>query len=75
MRLIKRRSQNRRDFWADYKCEFCGAIEADGRGYDDANFYNNVIPKMKCTQCGESTVSKKGKAEKIQPVVPEGMEI
>lgn len=45
-------SQNRRDFRADYECEHCGNI-ANMPGYDDSNFHQNVIPKMKCPACGK----------------------
>jgi hypothetical protein len=45
-------SQHRRDFWAIYECEHCGA-EQKGSGYDDANFHQNVVPQMKCEQCGK----------------------
>ena len=41
-------SQNRRDFRAIYKCEHCNK-EVTLSGYDDANFHDNVIPDMKCT--------------------------
>ncbi len=44
--------QHRRDFWAIYQCEHCG-YEAKGSGYDDANFHENVIPDMKCKECGK----------------------
>jgi hypothetical protein len=43
-------SQNRRDFHAIYECEHCGATHKN-YGYDDANFHQNVIPKMKCEKC------------------------
>lgn len=45
--------QHRRDFRADYECEHCGYVELSKEGYDDANFHNNVIPKMKCKRCGK----------------------
>jgi len=44
--------QHRRDFEADYECEHCGHI-CNGRGYDDANFHENVIPSMPCPECGK----------------------
>ncbi len=44
--------QHRRDFYADYECETCGHIECNKPGYDDSNFHNNVIPLMKCPNCG-----------------------
>lgn len=54
-------SQMRRDFDAIYECEHCGE-EHKGSGYDDANFHNNVIPKMKCRSC------KKTAAESYRPL-------
>lgn len=47
-------SQSRRDFWAIYECEHCGA-EEKGYGYDDSNFHKNVIPKMACKKCGKKS--------------------
>jgi predicted RNA-binding Zn-ribbon protein involved in translation (DUF1610 family) len=44
--------QHRRDFTAIYLCEHCG-YEQEGKGYDDANFHNNVVPKKVCPSCGE----------------------
>ncbi len=44
-------SQHRRDFTAIYECEHCGHT-VKGSGYDDTNFHQNVIPKMKCSSCG-----------------------
>lgn len=52
MKIKKILSQHRRDFTAVYVCEHCGA-ESEGYGYDDANFHDNVIPSMKCEECGE----------------------
>ena len=38
--------------------EGCGHIEEDESldSYDDRNFHDNVIPRMKCPQCGKSTL-------------------
>ena len=52
MRIKEITSQNRRDFTALYECEHCGATK-QGRGYDDTNFHQNVIPAMACQSCGE----------------------
>jgi predicted RNA-binding Zn-ribbon protein involved in translation (DUF1610 family) len=52
MRIKSITSQSRRDFYAIYECEHCGA-EHKGSGYDDDNFHRNVIPQMKCPQCGK----------------------
>jgi primosomal protein N' len=51
MKIDKIISQSRRDFRATYICEHCGYIK-EGTGYDDSFFHQNVIPKMKCEQCG-----------------------
>jgi len=53
MRIRSKRSQHRRDFHAIYECEHCGHTH-DGSGYDDANFHQNVIPNMKCAECGKT---------------------
>lgn len=47
-------NQHRRDFTAIYECEHCGFTEK-GSGYDDDNFHQNVIPKMKCEKCGKTS--------------------
>jgi hypothetical protein len=52
MKIKKILNQNRRDFRAIYGREHCGHEEEAG-GYDDTNFHVNVIPKMKCSQCGK----------------------
>jgi len=52
MKIQKIVLRNRRDFTAIYECAYCGATE-EGSGYDDANFHQNVIPKMKCKACGK----------------------
>lgn len=61
-------SQHRRDFTAIYKCEHCNSI-IKGRGYDDRNFHENVIPSMICLKCGK----KGGKEYKpLAPKYPDG---
>ena len=52
MRIKNITSQSRRDFWAVYECEHCNHTEK-GSGYDDSNFHTNVVPKMKCEECGK----------------------
>jgi hypothetical protein len=52
MKIKEIKSQSRRDFTAVYGCEHCGAVTT-GCGYDDKNFHNNVIPNMKCADCGK----------------------
>jgi transcription elongation factor Elf1 len=53
MRIKEITDQSRRDFHAIYECEHCGHTHK-GYGYDDANFHQNVIPKMKCEKCGKT---------------------
>ena len=54
MRIQKIISQHRRDFTAIYVCEHCGFTK-EHYGYDDDNFHQNVIPKMKCEKCGKKS--------------------
>ncbi len=65
-------TQSRRDFYADYECEHCGHVEKNQSGYDDANFHQNVIPKMKCGECGETSSEN---YRPLQTKYPEGMQI
>jgi ribosomal protein L37AE/L43A len=50
MKIKAIESQTRRDFYAVYECEHCGATKR-GPGYDDAYFHQKVIPTMKCEAC------------------------
>ncbi len=52
MKINKIISQNRRDFVADFICEFCGYIDHKS-GYDDEHFHSHVIPAMRCAKCGK----------------------
>ncbi len=71
MKINKITHQNRRDFKAIYECEYCGDTHEDW-GYDDANFHQNVIPKMTCSKCGEKS-SEEYRA--LTTKYPEGMQI
>ena len=53
MRIKEIIRQSRRDFHAIYVCPHCGH-EKEGAGYDDDNFHRNVIPAMKCEECGKT---------------------
>lgn len=59
MKITKTYNWSRRDFSYDAECEHCGHKTKDGSGYDDDNYYNNVIPNWNCKSCGESSNSKK----------------
>jgi len=58
MKITKTYNWNRRDFCFDATCEHCSNVKKDLSGYDDSNYYDNVVPNMKCDKCGESTKSK-----------------
>ncbi|MGI6602743.1 MAG: hypothetical protein ACOX3P_03815 [Saccharofermentanales bacterium] len=78
MKIKRILQQHRRDFRAEYECQFCGHI-AIGTGYDDANFHENVIPKMVCDSCGKSVAANKDElTEEYRPLAtkyPEGYQI
>lgn len=74
MKIKKIIYQRRRDFTAIYECEGCGATEKSG-GYDDRNFHDNVIPKMKCKKCGESVISLGIDYKPLTTKYPEGYQI
>lgn len=75
MRIKRIISQHRRDFYADYECENCGYMQIDKPGYDDGNFHENVIPKMKCSNCGESANSLKTDYRPLTTKWPDGYQI
>lgn len=56
---IVRRSEN--DFYG-YECEYCHQM-VYGAGYDDDNFFQEVIPNVICPCCG---LSSKGETEEEQ---------
>ena len=66
MKLIKKISQNRRDFSGTYECEGCKEIERKDRCYDDSYFHNVITPTMKCHKCGESSKTLGVKNEPVQ---------
>ncbi len=74
MKIEKVISQHRRDFEAVYKCENCGYTKKR-RGYDDRNFHDNVVPNMKCDECGKSRNDLGIKGDFIETKYPEGFQI
>lgn len=57
MRILKKISQNRRDFSAVLVCEHCEATQELKSGYDDTHYHENVIPVIKCAVCGKTASS------------------
>lgn len=56
--------QHRRDFVADYVCESCGHVHR-GNGYDDTYFHREVIPDMRCPNCGKASG-----VQTSEPIIP-----
>jgi hypothetical protein len=56
MRITRTFNWNRRDFSYEAECEGCGHKQTNKYGYDDANYYENVVPNEKCDKCGKSRI-------------------
>lgn len=67
-------SQHRRDFTAIYVCQHCGH-EHTGSGYDDENFHRNVVPSLKCPECGKTAEGAKEEYRPLTTKYPEGMQV
>ena len=74
MEITKFLNQHRRDFTAIYECEGCGHTEQKG-GYDDSNFHDNVVPAMKCPNCGKSRNDLGVVGKKQETKYPDWMQI
>lgn len=75
MRVTRRYDQYRRDLYIDLECEDCGAAETNKSAYDDTNYWVNVVPNMKCKNCGKSSNDLGIRPESIGTKYPEGMQI
>jgi transcription elongation factor Elf1 len=42
------------DFSADMECEHCGHVGKNDCGYNDGFYHTQVIPAMRCSQCGKN---------------------
>lgn len=65
MKLLQRYNQHRRDCYIDIECEGCSHKMIEVRAYDDRNFWDNVVPNLKCPICWESTISLGKEVEKV----------
>ena len=74
MKINKITYQHRRDFQAIYECEGCGH-RVEGRGYDDDNFHENVIPSMRCPECGKTGAECGDDYRPLTTKYPEGYQI
>lgn len=74
MKINKITYQHRRDFTAVYECEGCGYTH-EGSGYDDANYHERVIPKMRCPGCGKTGAECGAEYRPLTTKYPEGYQI
>ena len=63
MNEIERLYVSRNDFESKWKCEQCGHIMT-AWGYNDNNFYENVIPNAICPVCGKSASGETAKEQR-----------
>lgn len=75
MRIKEITTQSRRDFTAIMECEFCNTEWVNRYGYDDRNYHDNVIPRMKCDRCGKSTVSENAPIDHTETKYPDNFYI
>ena len=75
MKILKIYNQSRRDCYVDLECESCEYKETLEDGYDDRNYWENVVPNMKCDNCNESTNSIGHEPTIIPTKYPEGIQI
>lgn len=66
--------QYRRDFKAEYECEWCGKVMTR-QGYDDDNFHRNVIPNMRCPKCNKTSAECGANYRPLTTKYPEGYQI
>lgn len=59
---------------AVYKCEGCGHT-VEKSGYDDRNFHDNVVPAMRCDECGRSSKDMGTPPREVQTKYPDWMEV
>ena len=65
IKKIGRRFGNRKDIYCCFRCEFCGN-EQYGAGYDDEYYFSQVVPEIKCSNCGRSS---RRKISNIEPQI------
>lgn len=75
MLVTKRYNQHRRDLWVDLECESCHHEQTAKSAYDDRNYWDNVVPNMKCESCNKSTKDLGLEPEIMPTKYPEGYQI
>jgi len=75
MKVLRIFDQYRRDCHIEIECENCG-YRMKRSAYDDRNFWDNVIPNMKCPKCEKSTNDINPRIRQyIKTLYPEGYQI
>lgn len=75
MRITKTYNWMRRDFCATMQCESCGHTQENTSCYDDRNYYDNIIPDIKCDKCGKSTIEIGASPQLVATKYPSTLEI
>lgn len=75
MKVIKRYNQHRRDLHVDFECEGCGGKKTTKNAYDDRNYWDNVVPDIKCDECHRSTNDLGIAKQNIVTKYPDGQEV
>ena len=75
MRVVKRYNQHRRDLDCDLECENCGYKLLIKGAYDDENYWNNVIPGLRCSKCKKSSNQLGTKNIDVSTRYPEGFQV
>ena len=70
MKIQRITDSHRQDFRAIMECEHCGATCELTTGYNDNNYHSNVIPAMKCKNCGLSR-NDPSAARPVEATMPE----
>lgn len=55
MILKEKLSQFRDDYDGVFECEFCNSFQYHKDCYQDPNFWDNVIPAIRCIKCNKRT--------------------
>ncbi len=75
MKVIRRYNQMRRDLHIDLECENCQAEKTVKDAYDDTFYWVNVVPEIKCDNCGKTSNELGIRPESIGTKYPDGMQV
>lgn len=69
MKLFSRIWQHKFDFVGIYYCEFCDK-KYKAKGYDDPNFFYNILPNVRCDNCNNKSDKSTSREEHLYPCQP-----